>query len=284
MINRSLISGVQPQLGHASRLLRSRLLLPPITLPPRLSWGPGAASLSLTPCGADTDSASVAMSRSPLTLLVILSLLGGCASKLAVETDASPMRAKVGDNVVLKCQFSVARPPVDLSQLVVQWFHRGGQLVEFDNVVSGSRPGANLSMEGLRSGNAALYLSKVTLESAGNYRCYITYMHDMRIKQVVLHVEGKAAGPPGGLLWVVLWGLPWGLPWVVLWGPATGRAMGSCHRLANTPLALQRAGNSHPQPMLPPHSRPPRTELPPPAHSAPCWPRRGLQQLQLLPC
>ncbi|XP_043372998.1 tapasin-related protein-like isoform X8 [Dermochelys coriacea] len=183
MINRSLISGVQPQLGHASRLLRSRLLLPPITLPPRLSWGPGAASLSLTPCGADTDSASVAMSRSPLTLLVILSLLGGCASKLAVETDASPMRAKVGDNVVLKCQFSVARPPVDLSQLVVQWFHRGGQLVEFDNVVSGSRPGANLSMEGLRSGNAALYLSKVTLESAGNYRCYITYMHDMRIKQ-----------------------------------------------------------------------------------------------------
>ncbi|XP_043372997.1 uncharacterized protein LOC119857454 isoform X6 [Dermochelys coriacea] len=272
MINRSLISGVQPQLGHASRLLRSRLLLPPITLPPRLSWGPGAASLSLTPCGADTDSASVAMSRSPLTLLVILSLLGGCASKLAVETDASPMRAKVGDNVVLKCQFSVARPPVDLSQLVVQWFHRGGQLVEFDNVVSGSRPGANLSMEGLRSGNAALYLSKVTLESAGNYRCYITYMHDMRIKQVVLHVEGKAAGPPGGLLWVVLWGLPW------------GRAMGSCHRLANTPLALQRAGNSHPQPMLPPHSRPPRTELPPPAHSAPCWPRRGLQQLQLLPC
>ncbi|XP_038262347.1 tapasin-related protein-like isoform X7 [Dermochelys coriacea] len=195
MINRSLISGVQPQLGHASRLLRSRLLLPPITLPPRLSWGPGAASLSLTPCGADTDSASVAMSRSPLTLLVILSLLGGCASKLAVETDASPMRAKVGDNVVLKCQFSVARPPVDLSQLVVQWFHRGGQLVEFDNVVSGSRPGANLSMEGLRSGNAALYLSKVTLESAGNYRCYITYMHDMRIKQVVLHVEDPSKTP-----------------------------------------------------------------------------------------
>ncbi|XP_043372995.1 uncharacterized protein LOC119857454 isoform X4 [Dermochelys coriacea] len=296
MINRSLISGVQPQLGHASRLLRSRLLLPPITLPPRLSWGPGAASLSLTPCGADTDSASVAMSRSPLTLLVILSLLGGCASKLAVETDASPMRAKVGDNVVLKCQFSVARPPVDLSQLVVQWFHRGGQLVEFDNVVSGSRPGANLSMEGLRSGNAALYLSKVTLESAGNYRCYITYMHDMRIKQVVLHVEGKAAGPPGGLLGVMPRVLPRVVLWDRAWGPARGcatgparghamgPAMGSCHRLANTPLALQRAGNSHPQPMLPPHSRPPRTELPPPAHSAPCWPRRGLQQLQLLPC
>nr|XP_005315404.2 natural cytotoxicity triggering receptor 3 ligand 1-like [Chrysemys picta bellii] len=145
------------------------------------------------------------MSRSPLTLLILLGLLGGCAGKLAVETDASPVRAKVGDDVVLKCQFSVPQPPVDLSQLVVQWFHRGGQLVEFDNVVSGSRPGANLNVEGLRSGNAALYLSKVTPESAGNYRCYVTYAPDVRIKQVVLQVEGKVAGPPGSLLWVLLW-------------------------------------------------------------------------------
>ncbi|XP_030400170.1 programmed cell death 1 ligand 1-like [Gopherus evgoodei] len=135
------------------------------------------------------------MSCSPLTLLIILSLFGGCAGKLAVETDASPVRAQVGDDVVLKCQFSVAQPPVDLSQLVVQWFHRGGQLVEFDNVVSGSRPGANLSVEGLRSGNAALYLSKVTPESAGNYRCYITYAPDLRIKQVVLHVEDPSKPP-----------------------------------------------------------------------------------------
>ncbi|XP_053871068.1 myelin-oligodendrocyte glycoprotein-like [Malaclemys terrapin pileata] len=135
------------------------------------------------------------MSRCPLTLLVVLGLLGGCAGKLAVETDASPVRAKVGDDVVLKCQFSVPQPPVDLSQLVVQWFHRGGQLVEFDNVVSGSRPGANLNVEGLRSGNAALYLSKVTPESAGNYRCYVTYAPDVRIKQVVLQVEDPAKLP-----------------------------------------------------------------------------------------
>ncbi|XP_065450158.1 natural cytotoxicity triggering receptor 3 ligand 1-like [Chrysemys picta bellii] len=135
------------------------------------------------------------MSRSLLTLLIVLGLLGGCAGKLAVETDASPVRAKVGDDVVLKCQFSVAQPPVDLSQLVVQWFHRGGQLVEFDNVVSGSRPGANLNVEGLRSGNAALYLSKVTPESTGNYRCYVTYAPDVRIKQVVLQVEDPAKPP-----------------------------------------------------------------------------------------
>ncbi|CAM4580002.1 unnamed protein product [Caretta caretta] len=135
------------------------------------------------------------MSRSPLTLLLVLGLLGGCAGKLAVETDASPVRAKVGDDVVLKCQFSVARPPVDLSQLVVQWFHRGGQLVEFDTVVRGSRPGANLSVEGLQRGNAALYLSQVTPESAGNYRCYVTYAPDVRIKQVVLQVEDPSKPP-----------------------------------------------------------------------------------------
>ncbi|XP_067401853.1 tapasin-related protein-like [Emydura macquarii macquarii] len=135
------------------------------------------------------------MSCSPLTILAVLCLLGGCASKLAVETDASPVQAKVGDDVVLKCQFSVAQPPVDLSQLVVQWFHRGGQLVEFDNVVSGSRPGANLSLEGLRSGNATLYLSKVTPESSGNYRCYVTYAPDIRIKQVVLQVEDPSKPP-----------------------------------------------------------------------------------------
>nr|XP_032647624.1 natural cytotoxicity triggering receptor 3 ligand 1-like isoform X1 [Chelonoidis abingdonii] len=206
------------------------------------------------------------MSCSPLTLLIVLSLFGGCAGKLAVETDASPVRAKVGDDVVLKCQFAVAQPPVDLSQLVVQWFHRGGQLVEFDDVVSESRPGASLNVEGLRSGNAALYLSKVTPESAGNYRCYITYAPDVRIKQVVLHVEGKAAGPPGGLPW--------------------GPAMGSCHRLANMPLALHRTGSSYPQAAhsaLSPHSQCScpispisQTELLPAAHSAPCWTGPGL--------
>ncbi|CAM5158252.1 unnamed protein product, partial [Natator depressus] len=51
------------------------------------------------------------MSRSPLTLLLVLGLLGGCAGKLAVETDASPVRAKVGDDVVLKCQFSRGAAP-----------------------------------------------------------------------------------------------------------------------------------------------------------------------------
>ncbi|XP_075774050.1 programmed cell death 1 ligand 1-like [Pelodiscus sinensis] len=128
-------------------------------------------------------------------LLLGLGLLRGCAGKLAVETDASPVRAQVGDDVVLKCQFSVPEPPVDLSQLVVQWFHRGGQLVEFDGVVSESRPGATLSMEGLRSGNAALHLSKVTPQSAGNYRCYVTYAPDVRIKQVVLQVEDPSKPP-----------------------------------------------------------------------------------------
>ncbi|XP_074852224.1 programmed cell death 1 ligand 1-like [Carettochelys insculpta] len=133
----------------------------------------------------------------PTVLLGFGLLLGGCSGKLAVETDASPVRARVGDDVVLKCQFAVPQPPVDLSQLVVQWFHRGGQLVEFDEgVVSASRPGATLRPEGLQTGNAALHLSQVTPASAGNYRCYVTYAPDIRIKQVVLEVEDPAKLTP----------------------------------------------------------------------------------------
>ncbi|XP_067401862.1 programmed cell death 1 ligand 1-like [Emydura macquarii macquarii] len=135
------------------------------------------------------------MNCSLLTLLAVLCLLGGCASKLTLEMDASPVRAKVGDDVVLKCKISVSRPPVDLSQLVVQWFHGLGEVVEFDNVVNEGRPGANLSMEELQSGNAALYLSEVTPESAGTYICFVIYAPYARIKQVTLQVEDPLKPP-----------------------------------------------------------------------------------------
>lgn len=114
----------------------------------------------------------------------------GAAGKLAVETDPSPITAKAGDDVALKCVFKVVSPPVDLSQLVVQWFYHGGPLVEFDEEVTSTRPGATLSLEGLRYGNASLLLSKVSSRDTGNYRCYITYAPDVRIKQVALKVEG----------------------------------------------------------------------------------------------
>ncbi|KYO28655.1 V-set domain-containing T-cell activation inhibitor 1-like [Alligator mississippiensis] len=130
-----------------------------------------------------------------LILLTLLYLLGASSGKLAVETDPSPITAKAGDDVALKCVFKVVSPPVDLSQLVVQWFYHGGPLVEFDEEVTSTRPGATLSLEGLRYGNASLLLSKVSSRDTGNYRCYITYAPDVRIKQVALKVEDPTQLP-----------------------------------------------------------------------------------------
>ncbi|XP_062994023.1 V-set domain-containing T-cell activation inhibitor 1-like isoform X2 [Elgaria multicarinata webbii] len=125
-----------------------------------------------------------------LVLLAGFCFLGKATGKLKVKADPTLVKAAVGDDVLLECVFSFDGAPMDLSHLMIQWFRQGKQLAEFDNVVTVSRHGVNMSQEEVAKGNASLLLSRVGVENAGNYRCYITYSSEVHIREVTLQVVG----------------------------------------------------------------------------------------------
>uniref|UniRef100_A0ACB8EVH2 Uncharacterized protein n=1 Tax=Sphaerodactylus townsendi TaxID=933632 RepID=A0ACB8EVH2_9SAUR len=124
-----------------------------------------------------------------MTSLSPFASFGRTAGKLQIQSDPSLVKAAVGEDVLLKCMFTVGDGSMDLSRLLIQWFHRGQQLVEFDNVVTAARPNAIMSQEGVATGNASLLLSGVSTKNSGKYRCYISYTPDMQIREVTLQVE-----------------------------------------------------------------------------------------------
>lgn len=113
--------------------------------------------------------------------------------QLHVQEGPSLVKALVGDDVLLKCTFAVDGETVNLSRIMVQWFHRGKLLAEFDNMRSVTQQSVSLSQEGLLTGNASLLISQVNPGNAGSYRCYVTYLPEMQIREVTLQVEEKTA-------------------------------------------------------------------------------------------
>ncbi|XP_054849053.1 CD276 antigen-like isoform X1 [Eublepharis macularius] len=151
----------------------------------------------------DTHSATrTAVAEMGFLLMIFLGtfcFLGTIAGKLQVQADPSLVTAAVGEDVLLKCIFTVDDGPVDLSRVMIQWFHRGKQLVEFDSVVTAARPDVSLSREGLATGNASLLLSQVGTENSGNYRCYVSYSPELLVREVTLQVEDPSKMPEDDL-------------------------------------------------------------------------------------
>nr|XP_033801673.1 V-set domain-containing T-cell activation inhibitor 1-like [Geotrypetes seraphini] len=109
-------------------------------------------------------------------------------SELQVTVSESPVKANVGDNLLLTCHLGVDQPPVDMSRLMIQWYHRGNLLAEYDNKLDIQDPKVHMSKEELQKGNASLLLSNIKANQAGSYRCYVYYAADTRMKEIVLEV------------------------------------------------------------------------------------------------
>ncbi|KAM4631688.1 butyrophilin subfamily 2 member A2-like [Discoglossus pictus] len=110
-------------------------------------------------------------------------------AKLEVITDPAPVVAKVGENVHLKCIMKVCKEPLDLKKMMVQWYNRGQQVVEYDNKLTINKPEYSLSLDALKKGDASLTITKVTAEHNGKYRCYLDYGSESSIKEVILQVD-----------------------------------------------------------------------------------------------
>ncbi|XP_069508273.1 programmed cell death 1 ligand 1-like [Ambystoma mexicanum] len=130
------------------------------------------------------------MPRAALTIGFIFLAIRTVCTKIDVTAVPSAVTVKPGEDVLLSCILTVENQQIDMKQLMVQWFHRGKQIAEYDNTVTVERPEYSLSAKELMKGNVSLFISKVKVEDSGNYRCYVYYQHDFRIKQIVLAVQG----------------------------------------------------------------------------------------------
>ncbi|XP_078508412.1 uncharacterized protein LOC144768533 [Lissotriton helveticus] len=133
------------------------------------------------------------MAHSEQTVLLLLLAIATACAKIEVTTRPS-VNVNAGEEVLLNCILKVDKQPIDLKQLMVQWFHRGKQIAEFDNTVIIDRQGVSLFANELKNGNASLLISKAKVEDSGNYRCYVYYQSEFRMKQIVLAVQESGHG------------------------------------------------------------------------------------------
>ncbi|XP_067325584.1 programmed cell death 1 ligand 1-like [Anolis sagrei] len=124
-----------------------------------------------------------------LSLLAVFCCLGNATKKLHVQTGPLLVKAAVGDDVLLDCMFTINDTTLDRSLFSILWFHRGKQLAEFDDMVTVFKEGISLNEDELMKGNASLAIFQVSAENSGKYRCYVTYLPEVVIREVTLQVD-----------------------------------------------------------------------------------------------
>ncbi|XP_053880961.1 natural cytotoxicity triggering receptor 3 ligand 1-like [Malaclemys terrapin pileata] len=109
--------------------------------------------------------------------------MGLCSSEwLPVSTAGSQLQiytppssqAPLGSGALLKCRFSIGEQ-IDLSSLRVQWYFSGRRILEYPPGQGDPQPGASISEQELRNGNASLSLARVTPFDQGPYKCVVGY-------------------------------------------------------------------------------------------------------------
>ncbi|KAG6921802.1 CD274 antigen, partial [Chelydra serpentina] len=121
-------------------------------------------------------------------LLIPLLVLGVAGSRLQIVTEPSS-RALLGAGVLLKCRFNVGGP-VDLSSLRVQWYLFEERIAQYDQGRGESQPGASMSEQELKTGDASLFLSRVMVSDEGPYKCLVGYGAEQMQGETTLRVLG----------------------------------------------------------------------------------------------
>ncbi|XP_055369852.1 butyrophilin subfamily 3 member A2-like [Betta splendens] len=105
-----------------------------------------------------------------------------------------PVRAEVGDDVILPCHME---PPVDVTTLTVEWTTRNGEVVhKFESRKDNTdiqndtfKGRTSLFHDEMHKGNISLKLINVTLTDAGNYTCSVRKRLQKKKDNVELFVD-----------------------------------------------------------------------------------------------
>ncbi|XP_069809669.1 signal-regulatory protein beta-1-like [Dendropsophus ebraccatus] len=161
---------------------RLLLLLP-------LFWVLGSAASCLLP-GAESG---WLMAR-----IIVLGVLCALTESLEVRTSVPQPQALVDGDVLLHCYFTVPEP-IRAEDVAVKWSVRRGEgrgrtVYMFDGVnINSLRPDSSINHRLLETGNASLYLPRLTIEDEGEYTCTVLISPEVAEATLVLTLTAQPA-------------------------------------------------------------------------------------------
>ncbi|XP_051790720.1 tapasin-related protein-like [Erpetoichthys calabaricus] len=119
--------------------------------------------------------------------LVVLVLLDTCVNCLSITTMSSPLHT-----AILPCNFTLLPGDINLRELNVVWTRWTMPVAQYigGKVTSGLR--FSLREDRLKSGDASLHLSPVSMEDEGQYLCQVRY----RTEKMDIEVNLTVRAPP----------------------------------------------------------------------------------------
>lgn len=117
-----------------------------------------------------------------------------------MKTAQTPQMVFLHDNVTIVCEIP-GLPHLDVTTVGIIWSLKnewhGAEVPIYEfygNHLKAFRPGASVSLLGLKRGDASLHLPRIELSEAGEYRCKLVVTPDQAEGTTRLDVVGKSSG------------------------------------------------------------------------------------------
>ncbi|XP_077131561.1 uncharacterized protein LOC143786156 [Ranitomeya variabilis] len=124
------------------------------------------------------------MGASPVVLLLLLQTVASL--KLLVP---QTQKAWLGKNVQIPCSFTVDKPPVDRSLLMIIWYFQGKQVLRVDDKSEDATDPRLSYVDKAKDGRADLYISNTSLSDGGLYKCSVIYSNQRKEAEIRLDIQ-----------------------------------------------------------------------------------------------
>ncbi|XP_006005810.2 uncharacterized protein LOC102351255 [Latimeria chalumnae] len=99
------------------------------------------------------------------------------------------MTVAVGSSVLLECFINVSEPPLEVKDLNMTWTLNKRVLVSYITTVEVTKPWTKMELGSIKQGNVSVFLTNVTKDHDGIYKCEVNYKQVRDSREITLQVE-----------------------------------------------------------------------------------------------
>ncbi|XP_043942463.1 uncharacterized protein LOC122813971 isoform X3 [Protopterus annectens] len=122
-------------------------------------------------------------------LIFLITFFSSSRATLTATTTSSHVKARIGSDVLLNCQFNTGQSQIDLKLLAVSWFLGHERVATYDDKLTTYRPSVAMSVDELQNGNASLLIKGTKVTDEGTYICKVIYTPERDQSQLTLSTE-----------------------------------------------------------------------------------------------